>query len=159
MDKLYYILCEEKGATLFEGRFQGRTRGAAIKFLKEQIGRTKLNGAVFTITEIPVPLIREIVEAIMKGEPILTGPITTTPSPTIKPAEPKPERFDAYPPKPEEKKTEDTPPEPTTSLAPLTDWKAVKEFYSSCHSPKQTAEQFGLSMNTVKTRIRREGWK
>ena len=37
MDKLYYILCEEKGATLFEGRFQGRTRGEAIKFLKEQI--------------------------------------------------------------------------------------------------------------------------
>ena len=158
MDKLYYILCEEKGTTLFEGRFQGRTRGAAIKFLKEQIGRTKLNGTVFTITEIPVPLIREIVEAIMKGEPILTGSMSV-PSPTIKSVEPKPERFDAYSPKPEEEKTEDTPPEPTVSLASLTDWKAVNEFYASCHSPKQTAEQFGLSMNTVKARIRREGWK
>ena len=83
MDKLYYIVCEEKGATLFEGRFQGRTRGGAIKFLKEQIGRPGLNGTVFTITEIPVPLIIEIVEAIMKGESVLTG---STPA-TVKPAE------------------------------------------------------------------------
>ena len=55
MDKLYYIVCEEKGTTLFEGKFQGRTRGAAIKFLKAQIGRQSLAGVVFTITEIPVP--------------------------------------------------------------------------------------------------------
>jgi len=45
--------CARKGQTLFEGRFQGRTRGAAIKFLKEQIARSGLNGTVFTITEIP----------------------------------------------------------------------------------------------------------
>lgn len=61
MDKLYWIICEEKGVTLFEGRFQGRTRGGAIKFLKDQIGRPGLNGTVFTVTEIPVPLIRETV--------------------------------------------------------------------------------------------------
>ena len=146
MDKLYYIVCEEKGATLFEGRFQGRTRGGAIKFLKDQIGRPGLNGTVFTITEIPVPLIREIVEAIMKGEPVLTG---TAAAITAKPTEAKPERFDAF------KKTE----EPTASLAPLTDWKAVKQFYGKCHSPSKTAEEFGLSVNTVKARIRREGWK
>ena len=146
MDKLYYIVCEEKGVTLFEGRFQGRTRGGAIKFLKEQIGRPGLNGTVFTITEIPVPLIREIVEAILKGEPVPTG---TNAAVTAKPAEPKPERFDAF------QKTE----EPTASLAPLTDWKAVKQFYGKCHSPNKTAEEFGLSVNTVKARIRREGWK
>ena len=149
MDKLYYIVCEEKGATLFEGRFQGRTRGGAIKFLKGQIKRPGLNGTVFTITEIPVPLIREIVEAIMKGEPVLTG-VTTA---TAKPVETKPERFDAF------QKTEGEKPEPSASLAPLTDWKAVKRFYHDCHSPSKTAEEFGLSVNTVKARIRREGWK
>ena len=61
MDKLYYIVCEEKDTTLFEGRYQGRTRGAALKFLKQSLGRKSMNGLVFTITEIPVPLIREIV--------------------------------------------------------------------------------------------------
>jgi hypothetical protein len=142
MNKLYYIVCEEKGETLFEGRFQGRTRGGAMKFLKERIGRPSLNGTVFTVTEIPVPLIREIVESILKGEPVEAG------TPTVKPAEPKPERFDAY-----------QKPEPTASLAPLTDWKAVKQFYAKCHSPAKTATEFGLSINTVKARIRREGWK
>ena len=53
--------------TLFEGRYQGRTRGGALKFLKQSIGRKTLNGLVFTITEIPVPLIREIVAEILAG--------------------------------------------------------------------------------------------
>ena len=38
-----------------------------MKFLKEQIGRKSLSGVVFTITEIPVPLIREIVAEILGG--------------------------------------------------------------------------------------------
>lgn len=155
MDKLYWIVCEEKGETLFEGRFQGRTRGAAIKFLKEQINKPGLNGTVFTITEIPVPLIREIVTAIMKGEESLTSTATTTT------AAPKPEkvvRFDAFERNNqhpvEEHQLDDG---PKTNDA--TDWKAVKRFYRDCHSPSKTAGKFGLSVNTVKARIRREGWK
>ena len=35
MDKLYWIACDDKDTTLFEGRYQGRTRGDALKFLKE----------------------------------------------------------------------------------------------------------------------------
>ncbi len=153
MDKLYYIVCEEKGATLFEGRFQGRTRAAAIKFLKEQIGRPGLNGTVFTVTEIPVPLIREIIEAILKGQSLPTA-TTVASRPAL---EPKAERFDAYAGQEKPKLVEQ--PKPTASLAPLTDWKAVKQFYAKCHSPSKTAEEFGLSVNTVKARIRRKGWK
>ena len=67
MDKLYWIVCEEGDLTLFEGRHQARTRGAALKFLKEQVGRTCLRGLVFTITEIPVPLIREMVTEVLSG--------------------------------------------------------------------------------------------
>lgn len=158
MDKLYYIVCEEKGETLFEGRFQGRTRGAAMKFLKEQIGRPGLNGTVFTITEIPVPLIREIVEAIVKGEAISTSAAATAP---VKSVEAKPEkvvRFDAFERQnqhPVEEHQLDDGPKTNGS----TDWKAVKRFYRDCHSPSKTAGEFGLSVNTVKARIRREGWK
>lgn len=81
MNKLYYIVCEEKDKTLFEGRFQGRTRGAALKFLKESIKRPSLNGTVFTITEIPVNVIREIVEAVMKGKPVLQAEPKEAPTP------------------------------------------------------------------------------
>lgn len=39
-----------------------------MKFLKQSLGRPNLCGLVFTITEIPVPLIREIVAEILGGE-------------------------------------------------------------------------------------------
>ena len=97
MDKLYYIVCEDNETTLFEGRYQGRTRGAALKFLKQSLGRKSLNGLVFTITEIPVPIIREIVAEILAGGDGMeaasnVGPMTR-PEPE---AEEKVERFDAY---------------------------------------------------------------
>ena len=38
------------------------------------------------------------------------------------------------------------------------DWKAVKRLYMRTRSIKQTAAHFELSPNTVKARIRREGW-
>jgi hypothetical protein len=38
------------------------------------------------------------------------------------------------------------------------DWKAVKRAYRRTGSIKQTAVQFELSINSVKARIRREGW-
>lgn len=48
--------------------------------------------------------------------------------------------------------------EPETPLPEVTDWRAVKRFYKHCRSPKQTAAHFDLSINTVKARVRREGW-
>ena len=94
MNKLYYIVCEEKETTLFDGRYQGRTRGGAMKFLKQAIGRKTLNGLVFTITEIPVPLIREIVAEMLAGNgitPVANVVPITRPEP-----EPKVERYDAF---------------------------------------------------------------
>ena len=43
--------------------------------------------------------------------------------------------------------------------AQSTDWAAVREYYRSCRSYKQTAEHFGLNPDTIKTRCRREDWK
>ena len=66
MNKLFWIVCEDKNSTLYEGRYQGRTRTAAIKFLKITLGRSSLKDLVFTVTEIPVPLIREIVVEVLE---------------------------------------------------------------------------------------------
>lgn len=46
----------------------------------------------------------------------------------------------------------------TASETQETDWQAVREFYADCRSIKKTAERFGLNANTLKARIRREGW-
>jgi hypothetical protein len=37
-------------------------------------------------------------------------------------------------------------------------WSQVRAHWEECRSVKQTADHFGLSPNTLKTRIRREGW-
>ena len=142
MDKLYYIVCEDNETTLFESRYQGRTRGAALKFLKQSLGRKSLNGLVFTITEIPVPLIRKIVAEILGGK----LPAEDTPT-----EEPEPEPIAA--------------PEPVESNGKVGNpgygddlWKQVHAFWLECRNYRKAAEKFGLSPNTVKTRARREGW-
>ncbi len=79
---------------------------------------------------------------------------------------PPPQRFDAFTPavdqiigtttsvltKPRRKPTS------VTLNGTLVDWKAVKRMYRRTGSIKQTAAQFELSINSVKARIRREGW-
>ena len=176
MNKLYYIVCEEKEATLFEGRYQGRTRGGAMKFLKQAIGRKTLNGLVFTITEIPVPLIREIVAEMLAGSDGGTVP-SVTPAANVVPitrpeAEPKAERFDAFAnaPEPEVTPAKDTSikkskPAPKATAAKVGNpghgddhWTKVRAYWEKCRSINKTAEKFGLSPNTVKTRAYREGW-
>jgi len=177
MDKLYYIVCDDKDTTLFEGRYQGRTRGGALKFLKQSIGRKTLNGLVFTITEIPVPLIREIVAEILAGG--------VTPAANIVPiTRPEPEptvtRFDAFADAAESGVTPTTPDSKPSKAKPKTKanskaaapeakvgnpghgdelWLQVRAHWEECRSISQTAAQFGLSPNSVKTRARRENWK
>jgi hypothetical protein len=77
-----------------------------------------------------------------------------------------PQRFDAFTPavdqiigtatpaltKPRRKLTS------VTTNGTLVDWKAVKRLYRRTGSIKQAAAQFKLSVNSVKARIRREGW-
>ena len=86
----------------------------------------------------------------------------------ITPDDPTPaaQRFDAFTPavdqiigtatspltKPRRKRTS------VTINGTLVDWKAVKRLYRRTGSIKQTAAQFKLSVNSVKARIRREGW-
>ncbi len=146
MNKLYWIVCDDKDTNLFEGRFQGRTRGEALKFLKQSLGRKSLCGLVFTITEIPVPLIREIVAEILGGE-------MPAAAPTPVPVEREPEA-------------------PLASPTPVASdgrpgnpgfgddlWAQARAFWEECRCIRKTAEKFGLSPNSVKTRARREGWR
>jgi len=165
MNKLYWIVCDDKETNVFEGRYQGRTRGEALKFLKQSIGRKTLNGLVFTITEIPVPLIREIVAEILAEGSTLHG--ASNPEVVLS-AGPEPEaspgRFDAF------ADTAEPEPAPAPTAPPKAakkvgnpghgdeHWSNVRAHWESCRSVKETAEHFGLSPNSVKTRIRREGW-
>lgn len=48
--------------------------------------------------------------------------------------------------------------DPSASPSGDLDWSAVRAFYEDCRSIKATAEKFRLNANTLKARIRREGW-
>jgi hypothetical protein len=148
MDKLYWIACDDKDATLFEGRYQGRTRGEALKFLKQSLGRKSLCGLVFTITEIPVPLIREIVAEILGGELPAAAP-----TPTPAPVEPEPETPLA---KPTPVASDGRPGNPGFGDDL---WAQARAYWEECRCIRKTAEKFGLSPNSVKTRARREEWR
>jgi hypothetical protein len=168
MDKLYWIVCEDKETTLFEGRYQGRTRGAALKFLKETLGRKSLNGLVFTVTEIPVPLIREIV-AEMLAERKITSTANVVPPKAPEPSPPA-GRHDALAETAEASSPPAEAPAPkkpskTKSGAKVGNpghgedfWKKVRAHWEQCGNLREAARKFNLSPNSVKTRARREGW-
>jgi hypothetical protein len=170
MNKLYWIVCDDKETNVFEGRYQGRTRGEALKFLKQTIGRKTLNGLVFTITEIPVPLIREIVAEILAGGDGRNVAQAANVVPLTRPAnEASPGRYDAFADAAESQPTpaKATPPKAKASKPAKKvgnpghgddHWSQVKAYWLECRSVKQTAEHFGLSPNSIKTRSRREGW-
>jgi hypothetical protein len=176
MNKLYWIVCDDKDTNVFEGRYQGRTRGEALKFLKQSIGRKTLNGLVFTITEIPVPLIREIVAEILAGGDgsHVTPVANIVPMPRPE-AEAGPGRYDAFadaadaepPPAEAAPAAEPGPPKSKASKSAKKvgnpghgddHWSQVRAYWLECRSVKQTAEHFGISPNSIKTRSRREGW-
>ena len=148
MNKLYWIVCDDKETNVFEGRFQGRTRGEALKFLKQSLGRKSLCGLVFTITDIPVPLIREIVAEILGGELPAAAPEST----------PAPEEAEPETPlaKPVPVASDGKPGNPGFGDDL---WTQARAFWEECRCIRKTAEKFGLSPNTVKTRARREGWR
>jgi hypothetical protein len=168
MNKLYWIVCDDKETNVFDGRYQGRTRGEALKFLKQSIGRKTLNGLVFTITEIPVPLIREIVAEILAGGDGSNATPTANVVPITR-TEPdaNPGRYDAFA---DAAEAEPTPAENNSPKASKPakkvgnpghgddHWSQVRAYWLECRSVKQTAEHFGLSPNSIKTRSRREGW-
>lgn len=162
MTKLYWIVCEDRNSTIYEGRYQGRTRAAAIKFLKATLGRSSLKNLVFTITEIPVPLIREIVIEVLgtlqwdvkKCDRLIDGnpPFDNQRLQSTTVGNDLPVRSTPAPPRKSERKV---------GNPGLGDdfWKEVQAYWIECRSIKQTAIKFKLSQNSVKTRARREGWR
>lgn len=162
MFKLYWIVCEDRNITLFEGRYQGRTRCGAIKFLKAKLGRSSLKNLVFTITEIPVPLIRELVIEVL--ETLQWDVKNRDRLPDGKPTfDSQSHQFTAAD---DDLLVKSTPPPPRKSERKVGNpglgdefWNEVQAYWMECRSIKQTSINFKLSQNSVKTRARREGWR
>ena len=199
--KLFKLIASKAGKVVFDDRIEAETPRTAREQMKSLLGLQSLTGVVYSITEIPVELIREIVTAKVleivgtrrgggstvdvsrivndaanvavsdKFRPIeqrlaalegrQTAAIATSANGTHSTSS---RRFDAFQRDITRSREVDTSATngrsaaPETPLPAMTDWRTVKRFYKHCRSPKQTAAHFDLSINTVKARVRREGW-
>jgi hypothetical protein len=184
--KLFKLIASKSGQVVFDDRIEAPSPREAREQMKALLGLHSLTGVVYAITEIPVDLIQSIVDArlaeslqrIRNGEPpasveALIRPLASAAvreqlaslragqAPVTEEPPATPQRFDAFataadqivPPTPRRAKRTSV-----TVDGKLVDWKAVRKFYLRCRSLKQTAAHFELSPNTVKARVRREGW-
>ena len=185
--KLFKLIASRAGQVLFDDRVEADSPREAREQMKALLGLQSLTGVVYAITEIPIELIQSIVDAklaealqrVQSGQPpasveqmirplasaAVREQLASLRESRIAPDDPPPssQRFDAFAPaadqiigtptpKPRRKRTS------VTTNGALVDWKAVKRLYRRTGSIKQTAAQFKLSINSVKARIRREGW-
>jgi hypothetical protein len=184
--KLFKLIASRAGQVLFDDRVEADSPREAREQMKTLLGLQSLTGVVYAITEIPIDLIQSIVDAklaealqrVRGGQPprsldSLIRPIaseavreqlaslrTVQAADAAAESPPSPQRFDAFTsgePAPAPPAQRRRPRRPTADGRQI-DWRAVKRLYLRCRSLKQTAAQFELSVNTVKARVRREGW-
>ncbi len=194
--KLFKLIASKAGKVVFDDRIEAENPRTAREQMKSLLGLQSLTGVVYSITEIPVELIREIVTAkvieivgtrrgggsAIDVSKIVGDAANVAVSDKFRPIEQRlaalegrqnaapaagahstsSRRFDAFQRDSTRSREADTSAtngrSAETPLPDVTDWRAVKRFYKHCRSPKQTAAHFDLSINTVKARVRREGW-
>jgi hypothetical protein len=185
--KLFKLIASRAGQVLFDDRVEADSPREAREQMKALMGLNSLTVVVYAITEIPIDLIQSIVDArlVEALQRLNGGQAPATVEQMIRPiaseavreqlaslrtvqaaeaAPPAtPQRFDAFTPAVDQIIGQPVivTPKPTrraTADGRVVDWKAVKRVYRRTGSIKQTAAQFELSINSVKARIRREGW-
>ena len=164
MKRTYKLIASRGTEIVFDDRLQADSPRDARREMKKLLGIESLSGIVYSITEIPVDLIREIVDAriaeLAGGAPIQTpvpadvkALVMDRLKPILRrlaaleqtPDEPeRPTRFDPLAILP------DTPPEPN--------WNLVKRHFRRYGDPRKTAEKYGLNLRALNVRARREGW-
>ncbi len=183
--RLFKVLASRGGRIVFDERVRANCPREARAKLKERLRAESLVGIVYSITEIPLEILREIVDA-RAAELALRGPRRRVDVPRLLDAAVEhrlapltarvealeaargrtgasaqgAHRFDAF-----------TPPTPAPANAAITgdnaaqrraitgpNWREIRAHYRRTRSPKQTAALFDVPLNTLKARIRREGW-
>jgi hypothetical protein len=132
--------------------------------MKKLLGLASLSGIVYSITEIPVDLIREIVDAriaeLAGGAPLQTPVPADLEALVMERLQPILRRLATLEQTPEE-------PAPVTRFDPLAalpepaaepDWNLVKRHFRRYGNPEATAAKYGIGIRELKARARREAW-
>ena len=171
MNRTYKIIASRGAEILFDDRLQAVTPRQARAKLKEMLGLRSLSGVVYSITEIPVDLIRGIVDArvaelaggaafqsplpadldeivmerlrpVLQRLAALDRPVPAAASPC--------ERFDPLAAIEPEPATEPPASEP--------DWSLVRRHFRRYRSLSGTAAKYGVSAELIAARASEEAW-
>ena len=170
MQRTYKMLASRAGRIVFDDRITADSPRDARDQMKKLLGLPSLSGVVYSITEIPVDLIREIVDGRLtelaggapvhapvpadvdrllteRLQPILNRLAALERLPDTAPEPEPPARFD---PLADLADSEPAPGEP--------DWALVKRHFRRYGDPAKTAAKYGLNVRELNARARKEGW-
>jgi hypothetical protein len=165
MNRTYKLIASRGTEVIFDDRIDAPTPRAARHELKNRLGLTSLSGIVYSITEIPVDLIRQIVDArvaeLAGGAPMQTPVPADVEAMVMERLHPILRRLAAL------ERTPDEPERPArfdplailpeTTLEP--DWHLVKRHFRRYRDPAKTAAKYGINVRDLNARARREGWE
>ena len=173
MNRTYKIIASRGAEIVFDERVVADSPRQARRELKQRLGLGSLSGLVYSITEIPVALIRELVDARvaeLAGGATLPTPVPADVEALVSarlapvlarlaalenrgPAEPEPVRFDPL------ANLAEPMPAPEPSEPPEPNWALVRRHFRRYRDPARTAAKYGVPLSTLRTRARREGWE
>lgn len=167
MNRTFKIIASRGSEVIFDDRIEAATPREARKQLRDRLGLTSLSGIVYSITEIPVDLIREIVDARvaeLAGGVELRAPVpadieallTERLQPIIRrlaalehSGRTEPEatslRFDPLAEEPEPDGVEPN-------------WDLVRRHFRRYGDPPKTAEKYGVPLDKLEARAGKGGW-
>ena len=164
MKRTYKLIASRGTEIVFDDRLQADSPRDARREMKKLLGLASLSGIVYSITEIPVDLIREIVDAriaeLAGGAPLQTPVPADVEALVMERLQPILRRLATLEQTPEE-------PPPVTRFDPLAalpepaaepDWNLVKRHFRRYGNPEATAAKYGIGIRELKARAKREGW-
>jgi len=164
MKRTYKLIASRGNDIVFDDRVHADTPRHARREMKKLLGLESLSGIVYSITEIPVDLIREIVDAriaeLAGGAPLQSPVPADVEALVMDRLQPILRRLAAL------EQLPDEPPrparfDPLADLPELThqpDWNLVKRHFRRYGNPRKTAAKYGLNVRAQNTRARSEGW-
>ena len=181
MNRTYKLIASQGKAIIFDDRIEAESPRDARRRLKELLGLSSLAGIVYSITEVPVDLIRQIVDAriaeVIGGAEVkaaapadLAAAVAAQLAPILRrlealehsgPAPATPARFDplATLPEPEAPTEPESALEPEPELEPAVNWAQIKSHLRRYRRPDRTAELYGITRRQLDARAAAEGWQ
>lgn len=164
MIRTYKLIASRGNDIVFDDRVHADTPRHARQEMKKLLGLDSLSGVVYSITEIPMDLIRSVVDSrfaeLAGGAPLQTPVPADVEALVMERLQPILNRLAAL------EQLPDAPPRstrfdplanlPDTSQEP--DWNLVKRHLRRYRLPHKTADKYGVPVNQLITRARLEGW-